>query len=523
MKFIEIDKILGSIKNQIQTMSKKQKIMSVSIFGGILLLAVILTVALNSTSSGYVVLYNNLETSEKSTIYSMLSMWGADAKFDANGDILVREDEFDIWLLQLAAEGLPRTAPTYDHFSSNLGMTTTESERQQWILYQLQSDIRVTLKQIQGVQDATVLIDMPEQSNYVWDNADEGEKSSASVLLTFEQGVTIEPQQVSAIKNLVAFAVPDMLPQDVTVVDSRQSIELMESEADETLSVEENIEFEYAAQSHIEENIVRLLTPRYGVDGVVATAKVTINYDAMLSEIVELQEGPDGDGFVTSTEGEYTLDEDVDIGGLVGEEDNTDFPQYSYAGTDNEDATHFRWDTEIDYSYIKTQIEKGQARLERATVSVLVNEPSLTEARREELTNLISKSVDIEPDLIFVSGFEFEVEEEGGTLTAEQIQMYAIVGGISFLVLLIIGIILFFLLRKRAKKKAEQAEIQNQLDIEKSKKEIEDYKKQLASAAQASDNPTNDAIVEEIRDFAQENPEITANLLRSWMKEGDWS
>ncbi len=521
MKFTEIDKAFKAVIEQIKNMSRKQKIMSISIFGGVVLFAIILTLFLNSSNSGYVPLYNNLETNEKSTIYSLLSQWGADVQFGSDGNIMVREDEFDIWILQLAAEGYPKTAPTYDHFSSNLGMTTTESERQQWILYQLQSDMRATLKSVDGVADATVIIDMPQTSNYIWDEADEQAKSSASVLLTLDPGVTLDPIQVSAIKNLVAFGVPKMSPEDVAVIDSRQSLELHAENDDETLTIGQNVEFEYAAQSQIEQNIVRLLSPRYGSDGVVATAKVTINYDAMLTEMLELQENPDGDGFVTSTQGSYTLGEDVEMGGLVGEEDNTDFPQYSYSGTDGEDATYFTWDTDIDYSYIKTQIEKGEARLERATVSVLVNEPSLTEQRREELTNLISKSVDIEPDLIFVSGFNFEVADEDDSLEFGNITQVAIIGGISFAGLLIIGLILFLLLRRRAKKAAEQAEIDSQLEFERNKKEIEDYKRQLTADALATENPTNDAIVEEIRDFAKGNPEITANLLRSWLKEGD--
>jgi flagellar biosynthesis/type III secretory pathway M-ring protein FliF/YscJ len=49
--------------------------------------------------------------------------------------------------------------------------------------------------------------------------------------------------------------------------------------------------------------------------------------------------------------------------------------------------------------------------------------------------------------------------------------------------------------------------------------EIERYKQELANAAKAAVNMKDDAITGEVRQFAKDNPEITANLLRNWLKE----
>jgi PAS domain S-box-containing protein len=43
----------------------------------------------------------------------------------------------------------------------------------------------------------------------------------------------------------------------------------------------------------------------------------------------------------------------------------------------------------------------------------------------------------------------------------------------------------------------------------------------MTSIAKSTINEKEDAITDEIRQFAKENPEITANLLRSWLKEGE--
>ena len=51
------------------------------------------------------------------------------------------------------------------------------------------------------------------------------------------------------------------------------------------------------------------------------------------------------------------------------------------------------------------------------------------------------------------------------------------------------------------------------------RKKIEDYKKTLEDIAKSKTDPKNDAIVEEVREFAKSNPQIAANLIRTWLKE----
>ena len=63
---------------------------------------------------------------------------------------------------------------------------------------------------------------------------------------------------------------------------------------------------------------------------------------------------------------------------------------------------------------------------------------------------------------------------------------------------------------------AAEAERQKELDAQ---REIEEHKKMLRDEAEANVNAKENAITNEIREFAKENPEITAALLRSLMRE----
>ena len=134
------------------------------------------------------------------------------------------------------------------------------------------------------------------------------------------------------IKNLVASSVPRLQPENVKVMDAETSQELAGSTGEKTASetASNNLEFEKQVQSQLEENVRRVLAPRYGTDGVVAVAKVVIDYDKMMTEEMTLQEKDGGGGYTTSFSEQYTLDGQVAAGGIVGEENNTDIPQQAY-------------------------------------------------------------------------------------------------------------------------------------------------------------------------------------------------
>lgn len=532
VKETKLKESVAKLKNYFIAMPKEKRIKFGAIAAGVVIVAAILALMLNLNGSGYRVLYSNIDAAEASDVYRALLDMGASPQLNSAGEVMVPEDEYDIWLLQLAAEGYPQTAPAYDIFDSHSGLTATESDKKQWLLYQLQDRIQITLKRIDGVEAATVTITMPETSDYVWQQASSQERATAGVLLTLRSGTQLSGEQVLAIKNLVASSVPKMEAADVTVVDAETSLELFSSEEGQTgLTSTQNLELELMVQRRIEENIIRILSPRYGRDGVVAAAKVTLDYDKMMTEQMELVERPEeGGGFMTNYQEEYSVNGNEAAGGIVGEENNTDIPGYAYQNPDAEGGmTHYYRNIDYDYGYIKTQIEKGNVALRRATVSVMVDETNLTATRRNELVNLISNSVDIVPEQIYVSAIDPDaadlplIQPEpapiGFSLLNLPIWVY-IAAGVILLLILLLAVILIRS-KKKMKKRMEEEAAAADLSAEQMQKEIEEYKKQLSDAAKATTNAKDDAIMGEVRAFAKENPEITANLLRSWLKEGE--
>ena len=534
-----LGKSLLSIKNYFAEMPKKKRSIIFGVAGGIVLLAAVLAIVLNVTGDKYVALYEGLEATEATAIYEELLADGIDVKLDSTGNVVVPAEIYDQCLLNLASKGYPKTALTYDIFESSQGLTATEADKKQALIHQAQNRLQDTLMTMKGIVSAQVTLAIPETTDYVWEQAEDDKKAEASVNIEFDDEVELGDEQITAIKNLVASAIPNLAPEDVHVFDAVNMVELVLSEDKYGgLTYNQNLDFERMVQEQIEDNVERILIPKYGKDGVVAVAKVTINYDKMMTEKMELIPNEDGDGYLTHEEGTFQGGQQEVAGGVAGEENNTDIPDYQYNGGSALDGdTMVEGLRDYDYGYIKTQIEKGNAILDRATVSVMVKQANLSNTTREEITDIVSKSVDIDPENISVSSFVGEEPVDDVVVNKTFFEKLAelplwqviLIFAIVVLVVLIIILIPVIIIAKKRKKKKKDGmeEYLQQIEDERAaeqlqlQQEIDRYKKELADLAMGDADPKDEAILKEVRNFAKANPKITANLLRSWIKDGD--
>ena len=533
-------KALLSIKNTFAEMPKKKRNIIFGVAGGVVVLAAVLALVLNAKADKYVALYQGLESSEATAIYQELLADGIDAQLDSTGNVVVPTELYDQCLLMLAAEGYPKTALTYDIFENSKGLTATESDRKQALIHQAQERLQGTLMRIKGVQDAVVNLAIPDNTDYVWEQVEDASVPTASVTITFNDDIKeLSDEQITAIKNLVASAIPDLTPENVVLTDAKTMLELkVDEESHGGLGYTQNLDFERMVQSQIEENVIRILTPKYGSDGVFAVAKVTINYDKMMTEKMELIPNSKEEGFLTHEEGTFQGGDKEVAGGVAGEENNTDIPDYQYnSGSALDGETLIEGLRDYDYGYIKTQIEKGNAILDKATVSVMVKQANLSNTNRDEIINIVSKSVDIDPENISVSSFVGEEPVDDVVIKPTFIEkllelplwQILLIFGIILLVSLLLVLIPVIIISKKRKKKKKDGmeEYLQQIEDERAaeqlqlQQEIDRYKKELADIAMGDSDPKDEAILKEVRNFAKANPKITANLLRSWIKEGD--
>lgn len=97
-----------------------------------------------------------------------------------------------------------------------------------------------------------------------------------------------------------------------------------------------------------------------------------------------------------------------------------------------------------------------------------------------------------------------------------------IFAAVSVLLIIILIVVLVMLNKKKKRKIAAAkaaAEAEARARAEQEAFDAEAHKRALIEGAERSRQ--EDLITNEIRDFAHDNPEITANILRAWLREED--
>ena len=529
----QIKKAFQSLKEYWDKQAPKRKKLVLAILGGTVAFALGLTLFLNMRGSNMVVLFPGMDTTESQEVYAALLDIGIPARLSSGGNVEVAQSDQENARGQLAIRNLPKNTLPYDIFNGSGGLTTTDFEKRQLLVQQLQNRLQDTIRTYQGVKNAYVTISVPEDNGFPWSGGS-GQKSTASVSVVLQGGFTLSRDQVSGIKYLVASSVgKNMLPADVVVIDAATAINLPGREEGDASGVGASMErlgFEQEVEKRLVEKAMNVLTLAYKPEDIRVSATVVVDYNKMVTESKQYNpsdQSKNNSGVLESQDKSYVMGSGQLAEGVVGEEGNTDTPVYvDQNGDGTPDMIDFTMSQDFAVSYVLQQIEKDNAELVNATLAIAVK-GEITDQTREAMIENVSKATNIITDNISVQNMMIPTPDDGngggggGGTTTDMTLIYIIAGGV--LLLLIALFILIMVLRAKKKKKLEQQVMDAEAAAREAEfaiqREIEEHKRQLKESAQG--NQKDDAIANEVRDFARINPEITANLLRAWLKEAD--
>ena len=172
---------------------------------------------------------------------------------------------------------------------------------------------------------------------------------------------------------------------------------------------------------------------------------------------------------------------------------------------------------------MKEQAQIDAGTIEDISVSVAINAPDFGALDENEVRGLISRSSGItdpnfENNIVVVATPFFENPNVGVEDIVEPLinKNWIIAGAIGFFALLLICLLLFAILRKKKKKKShiESGDPSNaQRVVRRSNKQEVDIL--------VIDNERGMELKHKVRDFADTNPEISAQLLKNWLKGGE--
>lgn len=519
---------LDRIKDFLGKFSKKTKI-AVGV-GTVLLVAAAIIIALVLNHKDYTVLFSGLTEEEAQQIVGKLQETQVEYQYKGDGVIMVTTDVADKTRAQLVYEGYPKSGFTYDVFIENAKGMTTDTEKQQYKIYELQDRIGATIRQFDGVKDAKVNIALKEEQKYaLTSEEDEEPAGTASVTVTMENGGSPTEKQAAGIQRLVARSVPNLEMEQVSVFNG-EGIEVSVADGSEATSGDAGEEIAQLIENQISKKVINVLGPFYGPNNVKVSAKGKVNMERVVRETTtyntpEKKNADDKTGIVSSEETtRESSGTGTGAGGVAGTETNADVTQYNtQTGTANGGYQSETAARDYLVNQIKEQGEIQPGVLEDLTISVSINSDTLKDLSQNEIRDLVGNATGLaandRADKITVVNAPFYAEKEKAKETVgivDQLKANLPVIIVAAVIALIIIIILVIILKKRrANKQSEEEEFLgdfvdvDSLNMEQMKPEILNLK-----------NERSRELRESVRDFAEQNPEISAQMIKNWLNGG---
>jgi flagellar M-ring protein FliF len=255
--------------------------------------ALLITILANLAAPPMGLLYSNLDLREAGVITQSLDQAGI--KYELKGDgstIMVPRDKVAQARLMLAGKGLPTSDSVgYEIFDSQNALGQTDFVQQLNMKRATEGELARTIRALDGVTFARVHLVLPQRQLF----QDAADQASASV--TIGVGAR-EPSsdQVHAVQNLVAGAVPDLKPERVVVID--QHGKTLSSESDASLGGKAAEDAKAAIEDGIRARVKNLVE---GVVGV-GKARVQVSADVDMNQVTTQSEKYDPDGQVVRSE-----------------------------------------------------------------------------------------------------------------------------------------------------------------------------------------------------------------------------
>jgi len=556
---------LKAVGNKITTALKKVSKRVWIILAVVVVLAAA-AIAYYLNTRPYSILVTGASNEEIITVMDWLEGRGVQ-DYKLEGDtILVPERMASSLKASLLTETYSSTGSSgFSGYFDRVSALSTEKERGVAFNIALKEEIENVARSFPGVADATVSIAEGEDLNYILDH-NNVELGTVSIFLQMVGNNRLTDSQATALRNFVANGVQGMSVDRVSISDSNGNIyDHLASNAPGEISavtaseLKLRMQEEYANRLNMQ--VRQVLENLYGAGNY--SVAVNCGIDVDVQEIDEHQvilpeeswwSESGGAGIIGSRVGGYTFKATPEAvaGGVVGTTSNSDIPTYVEQGPDGEAIVGIiEGDYQVDYDNSTKDIRTyaTACRLTDCTVAVTINSTTATANGQVVdvvgIRSLVAGAVGIAPVATeTMSGEEYLASkipvvvapyyEEpnqgllppgGGDVTIQPWIIYAAIAGLAVFVVLLI--VLLVLARKRKKKKQKELAA---LEQQKAMQQL------LAAAAVTGENgePMGADVMslqseksmelrQSIRKFAEENPEIAAQMVKVWLRGGEES
>ena len=570
-KSIQVPEKVKEIWEKVKTaVGKVSKV--VWIIAAAVLVAIVIGVVIFMNTRPYSILVTGATASEVTTVTTWLEGRGVtDYRVQGTGTVMVPERQAAALKAALLTEQYAEGNYDFSGYFDNVSMLSTESERSNAWWIAVMEKMESVITRMEGVVWADVHITPGEDRSYVLDS-NNVVNATASVTVETRDGKVLDDGVAQAIRGYVAHGVQGLTIESVALYDTNGNpyntpVSVNGGNVDTSML---KLQLEQHYQNQIRSEIMNILVPLFGQDHVKCAANVEVELNTTeitenepyIPDYIDEEHRGAGQGIIGKRTGDYIFitDGQTTVGGLVGSEVNTDVPTYVEDGVtpdDFEDRVQGSWQTDYNNPVRETHTYRTAGYISDAHVSVTVDSTTARELNIENLRQTIANAAGIsaiETETMTAAEYLMsKVSIYSGPFYVEQpivpdpfdwwpfgdiIPGEYFVLGLAALVLLLILIVTIVLLAKRHKKKKLAAAALAEEEAQRLALEEAEQERMAAEAAlaEAMGMPQTELVGadvmslqteksmelrQDIRQFVEENPEVAAGLLKTWLRGGD--
>lgn len=512
-----------------------------------LLAATLAVVVTYASRPDYSPLFTNLSPEDASAIAQKLTDKKIPYKAGPDGgSILVPAKQVYQARWAIAAEGLPKGGGVGFEIFDKTQIGATDFDRRVSYTRAVQGELERTFRQMPEVENARVMIVLPEQDPFALSDK---KSARASVFLQLKPGVELDPKQVRGVIQLVSHSVDGLKPDDVTVTDVHGRILNPPDVGDPgslpvDVAAATQLQQQKIFQSELQRSLQTLLEEVLGPGNVATRVTAELNFDTRTQDKQLFEPLANGEGVLRSMQQvQKSFNGTQPAGTVVGTDPNLPTPPtYQTAGVGGSSQSEENSVTRnYEISEVREHVQVAPGSVRRLSVAVVVNPPkdkSFGADQQKAVHDMVAAAIGVDTtrnDQISVTAIPFDntmataIQKEFDQSRQEkaaQTRMIWIAAGSSLVLLALIS-----LLRRRSRglepslagmpgggyalpraeavasaRSAEGAALLAALVQEKPRELTpEEIERQR--------------VRDEVEKLAQTKPEDVAALLKSWLKD----
>lgn len=498
------------------------------ILGGIAALTTIFVVFMIWTNrTEYSVLYSGLSQQDAGAIVDQLEKANVPYRLEADGTIIkVPRESVQQSRLMLAQEGLPTGGSIGMEVFDESHLGETEFLQQLNFQRALQGELERTIKEFDSIEQVRVHLNVPKQSLFI----EEERPPSASVVLSLNRGQTLSRNELQGIVHLVASSVEGLTAENVTVVDTDGGLLYSDQAQQEGVLTERQIEYRQELETSLAQRVTGMLERIVGPD----KAMSRVNAELDLKHVSTNEEVFDPDR--AAIRSEQRLSESSQ-----GPSDRASgIPQTSFElGTGNQDQGQGQQGevyerseetTNYEITRINRQTQSSAGDVRRLSVAVLVDgiyEETVQDGQTireyvprpqrelDQLTQLVKNAVGFDEsrgDSVVVESVQFWLPEKEALSWWERLSELLSQYGRSIFNILLIVLFFLFVVRPFA------SWLKRETEPEAPEEGLEALPEGETGVPEIKHEP-GVLTREQVLALAQQEPERTLNVLKSWIGE----